>query len=776
MYAALVDDTEVTDEELTDYFHDGSIAADVVESEYEVGTGITVQRDAFGIPHVSATTDEGAFFGLGYVTAEDRLWHMDVLRHAARGELASLLGPGLVGFDRSIRRDFYSRAEYSRIFERLDERFGSDGAAIQDVIRSYSDGVNARIAEIRAGTVSRPPEYLLQGIEAEDWDPLDSVILAIFQLRSFGSGGGEELTNASLLQTLRKRLGAEEGRLAFEDLAWDNDPISYPSVPPADGSFPSQDLGAVNPKAVALPKGIRPVSSVGSSRAALENAVTLRAPSSNFMAVDGAHSETGNPLQFGGPQVGYSAPQFFMEIAVDSPGFAFRGPALPGASFGIPLGHNRDVAWSMTSGNSDLVDTRAELLCAKRNRKVTMRSNRYVFKGRCRAMTRRKETIEVKGGDSQTMTVRRTVHGPVIGRAKVGRKPVALVDQRAYWGKEFDFVVQAMPLVRNQVTSAQDFLGVLDGIPMSFNAIYSGPDGIAYAHVGRYPVRKSGVDPMLPSWGTGKWEWKGRLPFSANPQTVYPEQGWIVNWNNRPSEGWRDGDSSRWGPTHRVGYLRDSLSAHFADGGTASLAEVVDVIRDVATTDGIAYFIAEDMIAAAGETSGNDATALGLIETWVAEGADRTDRDHDGEQDHGAAVAVFDAWYDRLARAIFDDELGDAGAFGLPIAHRARPGGSSYYSDFSNYVWHLLNQPDNLRLDYCDDRSTAGTETCSEMVAATLGAAVASISEAQGGDPSTWTAPADHIVFDENGAVSVDPIPWQNRGTYNHAIEILTGN
>jgi hypothetical protein len=37
---------------------------------------------------------------------------------------------------------------------------------------------------------------------------------------------------------------------------------------------------------------------------------------------------------------------------------------------------------------------------------------------------------------------------------------------------------------------------------------------------------------------------------------------------------------------------------------------------------------------------------------------------------------------------------------------------------------------------------------------------------------SAWTWPADYIEFSVQGATGVDPIPWQNRGTYNHVIEV----
>jgi penicillin amidase len=49
---------------------------------------VTVRRDAHGVPHIEAATEDDLFVAQGYVTAQDRLWQMDMFRRHARGELA----------------------------------------------------------------------------------------------------------------------------------------------------------------------------------------------------------------------------------------------------------------------------------------------------------------------------------------------------------------------------------------------------------------------------------------------------------------------------------------------------------------------------------------------------------------------------------------------------------------------------------------------------------------------------------------------------------------
>lgn len=74
---------------------------------------------------------------------------------------------------------------------------------------------------------------------------------------------------------------------------------------------------------------------------------------------------------------------------------------------------------------------------------------------------------------------------------------------------------------------------------------------------------------------------------------------------------------------------------------------------------------------------------------------------------------------------------------------------------------------------YCDDIETDKKESCSKIVRASLKSTIAKLSKLQGSNPAAWTAPADHINFDAVGAKEIGPIPWQNRGTWNHAVEVL---
>ncbi len=71
---------------------------------------VTVERDGWGVPHIRASSVEDMVEAEGYVMAQDRLWQMDLLRRAARGELSEILGKDTLQIDKRFRTMGFSRA------------------------------------------------------------------------------------------------------------------------------------------------------------------------------------------------------------------------------------------------------------------------------------------------------------------------------------------------------------------------------------------------------------------------------------------------------------------------------------------------------------------------------------------------------------------------------------------------------------------------------------------------------------------------------------------
>ncbi|MEU6815830.1 penicillin acylase family protein [Streptomyces sp. NPDC046860] len=119
-------------------------------------------RDAWGIPHLRATSARELARAQGRVTAVDRAWQLEVERHRARGTSASFLGAPALSWDVFVRRarlDDTAR----RCFTALQRR----DPETADWVRAYVDGVNAGLSEGAA----RTPEFARAGLAPGRWEP-----------------------------------------------------------------------------------------------------------------------------------------------------------------------------------------------------------------------------------------------------------------------------------------------------------------------------------------------------------------------------------------------------------------------------------------------------------------------------------------------------------------------------------------------------------------------------------------------------------------------------
>jgi acyl-homoserine lactone acylase PvdQ len=795
LYASLIDTDDVTEGTIGGYFHSMQFMPEIIEDEYELTEGVTVYRDNFGIPHIYADSFQGASFALGYTTAEDRLWEADVFRHAARGTLSTLIGPDYLPMDIESRREGYTEEEVQKMFDDFPTKFGELGTTIQEGLQAYADGMNEYIGELVLDPSKCPAEYQALGNpcpmpDPAEWTPTDTLFVAVLQLRVFGETAGSELQNAGLYAHLVDKHGDNLGPKIYEDLLRRNDPRSPTTIPANEGRFPSQPLGETAPKSFAIPDAAEEEALADKKRTDMYKdflaGMGFRAPASNALLVSAKESKTGNPLQIGAPQVGYAVPSFFWDVAVHVSGedeAHFRGPAVPGASALVPLGRGPDYAWTLTTGYSDAVDTKVELLCEPEGGDPTVDSNGYMFKGECKAMESREETFIVKPSagspgppDVVTETFYRTQHGPVFERGQVNSKPVAFVKQRFFWKRELDSIPQFYKW-NTEVENVADFRAAASKFTMSFNSFYADHKDIGYFHVGYYPKRPKGYHPSLPTWGTGKWEWRGRQPFSSHPQKINPEQGWLANWNNKPAKAWDNYDGIKWGPIHRVQLLQDEMHRYMDGAKKAKLSDLVDVIRQAATRDTRGVYLGPKMLGAARSAAASDdkmQQAVDLVRGWVQAGAHRQNRDWtegDENEDNGPAVTIFDEWYTGLVHAIFDDEIGENGYDLVPTSIA----GESMWHDFSSFVVNLFNKRArrSLARNYCDDLSTPAKETCKDQVVKSLEAALTKLTTDQGADMAAWTTPAWWIEFGSLGLGAAEHIPWQNRGTHNHVVEVL---
>ncbi len=743
--------------------------------------GVTISRDGFGVPHIVGATRGDVSFGAGYATAEDRLFLADALRHIGRGrftEFAGALACALGAFEMDhvyARVAGYSEGELQAQIDHALALNPTLGPQVLADATEFVSGVNAYIAEARSDATKRPAEYDVLGIPLDDWRLTDVVAATVsfITVIGFGNGGGGEHENALLLRALETRYGKRQGGLLFEDLRSAEDPEAPVTT---RNRFPYLELKRRQMKrqAIALldPGSFVAADPLPAATTACPPASTARFPRgmSNWLAVTGKVAEGGVPILVGGPQTGYFAPQDLVELSLQGGGVDVRGAAVPGTPY-VVLGHTPDYAFTATSGGSDLADVRVEKVCTPPGGAP---NSGTLFKGDCQPLYRRVDTWTA-GPLTITATLERTVHGPVIGRATVDGQPVIVAVERSSFNREVESGGAFAQLDSGAAASPDAFRQVMAAVGATLNWAWVSRSDFAYFHSGLYPVRAPGVDPDLPSWGTGEWEWQGFLPATAQPFDVNPRQGFATSWNNKPARRWRAADNQfGYGAVYRNLALETRIAAAVKQAPVAA-KDVVDAMADAATVDLRGQTVAPPaLLLAKGDRTLSGAVAL--LDSWTRNGAHRRDRDGDGCYDEDAAVALMDAWYPRLVHAVFDPQL--AHFYGqIPLGFDDAPSnrnlGSAYQDGWYGYLSKVLRQAAGRRVQgrYHVLRCAGGSrKACATAVRKSLADAVAAVASAP--QPCQDHARKDDIHYSLGGLIMVPNQPWQNRPTFQQVVQI----
>ena len=791
---------DVTKETLNEYFKDATfgVLPDEIADEYSPREGVTILRDSgFGVPHVYGTTRADTMFGAGYVSAEDRLFMMDTLRHIGRGRLSEFLGASdanLASDRATYAAAGYSEEEFQAMIDRLPKLNSELGTLALEDVTAYAEGVNQYIDEARTDPSKLPAEYGALQIVPEDWKVTDTAAVASLIGSQLGVGGGKELENAAFLEALQKSgLKPRAARRVLGDFLLRDDPESTTTT--KKRFVWNTDLGKLDKASVAVPDNAAEVQE--STRAAVRppyidgpfGRIKLGFPDemSNALLVGAELSESGRPITVFGPQTGYFSPQILMELDLHGPGIDARGVGFPGISQYVLLGRGADYAWSATSASGDQVDTFAEELCDPEGGEATLESNGYMKDGECTEMYTRTDSWEAKptagGVPPETvvveMTTQRTDNGIVQARGMVGGKPVAFTSQRASFGKEVDSALTYVEIQDpERINSARDFQKAFARFTFTFNWFYLDHKDIAYQLGGTHPLRARHTQPDLPVWGTGEWEWRGNLSFKGTPKEINPAKGWMTSWNNKHAPGFRAADSRySYGPVQRVDLLDKGIKAH-KRAGKISLVDLVNVMGEAATTDLRGSHVLPWMLKALGkQTDPRLQTAVELLKEWRKAGAHRRDKDLDGAYENSPAIALMDAWWEPALDAVFRPTLGDAYEL-IPTTHHDAPGplGSAFNGGLYGHIQKDLRTVLGKKVrgkfsrEYCGKGSL---KACRAALTASLDAAVKALEEEFGADPATWDADeaGDQIDFRTVGLQDQPNMQWQNRPTFQQVLE-----
>jgi penicillin amidase len=492
---------------------------------------VEVLRDEWGIPHIYARNTNDLFFAQGYVTAQDRLWQMEMWRRWHEGRLAEIFGPEAFEYDARTRlmmfRGPWDATEWTS--------YHPDG---EQIFTAYANGVNAFIEQ---NADNLPVEFKLTGIRPDPWTAR-TVVLRWAQV-ALSSVRGHGINELQLAMNVA-RFGAQEAnRRATPDPM---EPLQVPvgldvklitqevlnAARAGDGDPFTEDLPTlevIEPYKALMPK-------VRTAR--VSGPWDPADAGSNNWVMSGARTPSGIPILANDPHRRIEMPALRYFTHLVAPGWNVLGGSEP-PFVGINAGHNERMAWGFTFAGTDMVDLYMEELNPDNPNMVRWQEGweplRVIH-----------EEIRVKGGAPRNVELKFSRHGPVFyvdttnRRAYAVRSAVQEPGTAAYLGS---FRLAQAP-------SCKDFFdrAMYWKVP-THNLICGDADGNIALQVSGLTPDRDGWNGRLPVPGTGKYEWKG---FRNDlPREMNPARGYIATANDN---------------THPPGYKGRPVFYHSTDG------------------------------------------------------------------------------------------------------------------------------------------------------------------------------------------------------------------
>jgi penicillin G amidase len=581
---------------------------------------VTVERDNWGVPHIRAGSLEDAVEAQGYVVAQDRLWQMDILRRASRGQLSEILGKATLKIDKDFRNLNFGRAAERDLQLMTPES--------RRLLEAYARGVNQFIAQHQE---TLPMEFALLKYKPEPWQPTDSLVLTGYMYRTLTDTREREMQRAIVTAKVGSELAKD---LYSDESSMDHFMVGDPNVKEkaatdSDSDENDDDDDQMDPEDVLKASLAHPdlqgaisqpdltayfASQVKQWLNASQHDIRGTLGSNNWV-VSGAHTATGKPLLANDTHLELTIPPIWYELHMTAPGWNVKGITFPGAPL-IIIGHNDRIAWGFTNNGADVLDLYIETM-------NPANPDEYRVNGKWQKADVFDEVIHVKGEPDEHMRLVVTRHGPVLWQEETDKsyavkwtalEPGGLANSYNWLGHAKNWK-QFRELMKQVWGPAQ-------------NAVYADVDGnIGYIVAARIPVRKKGHGEVPVPGDTDDYEWTGYIPFDQLPQSYNPESGFIVTANARMAgPNYKPYLTDRWEEPYRTARIYDLLH----DKHDLRPEDMLKVQADTYSYPHL--FIAEQLAAAAKFAAPKDARAQKLIQQA---------RDWNGIADSNSSVVSF---------------------------------------------------------------------------------------------------------------------------------------
>ncbi len=567
---------------------------------------VQVYRDEFGVPHIYAQTEADLYRAAGFVTAQDRLWQLDLNRRIAAGRLAEIFGAAAIETDRFIRLWGFARTGR--------EITAALSPPSRMALAAYTQGVNAFIESHRDRL---PIEFSLLNYQPETWQMEDSA--AYIRLMAWRLSFSWYVD--PVLSELLQEFGEEKAREVFPDFPKDGALIIQPSVKPFWTQLENfLDNGLALREFLGIHSG-----QVGS----------------NSWVVSGQKSECGKPLLANDPHLELTAPSIWYEMHLSCGELNVIGVSLVGAP-GILIGHNEDIAWGLTNGMLDDVDFYIEQINPEN-------PNQYQDGKAWRDFQIIEEEIAVRDSTPIKMQIKVSRNGPIISDFHPVFKDSGQVVAMRWTGQQPSDELAALVKIQKAKSWAEFTEAVRHFRVPAQNFIFASASGdIGYYLGGAIPIRKqtSGIFPHN-GWEQ-KGQWSEYVPFEKQPHVFNPPENYIVTANNKiVDERYPFYLTNLWEPASRANRIHEILSSK----EKLSLADFRALQMDVVSN------YAQNMLTLILETvkaqlDANSQPELQTIYDFLKE--------WDGkESSESIAASLFNAFVLRLIENTFKDEMGE---------------------------------------------------------------------------------------------------------------------
>lgn len=620
---------------------------------------VEVVRDEAGVPHIFAATDHDAFFAMGYVHAQDRLWQMEFQRRVGAGRLSEVLGDATLSTDKFLRTvGFYRSAKTA--FDALDTQTQAD-------LQAYAAGVNTWLDEKHP----LPVEFLILGFKPEPWTVYDSMVWAKMMSWDLGGNYSEELLRTRVAQAVGESRAAE----------------LLPQYP-ADGAT----IVAKNNLSTEMANALLTVDNV------LRNDFNLGGLDigSNNWVVSGDLTESGLPLLANDPHLGTRIPSIWYLAEVQGDNLHVTGASFPGLPF-FPIGHNDSIAWGVTNLGPDVQDLYLERINPQN-------PNQYEVNGEWVDMNIIEEPIYVKGQDDPILwAARSTRHGPLISDV-TDSAPTSVAMQWTALTPD-DTTTQAFVAV-NYAKNWDEFTTALEKfIAPAQNFVYADTEGnIGYYAPGTIPIRSKGDGSIpVPGW-TDDYQWVDQIPFNELPHSFNPSAGFIATANNRAvADDYPYFITNGWTPPYRAQRITDLIQQMSSHGEKISVADMSAIQADQISLQ------VDDLLPlllAIQPADKRQAQALEYLQVWNAD----TSVD-------SIATTIYQAWLMELERVILEDDL--SGNLYDDFVARQHPVFLQNIVNDPDTVWcdNILTTPKET----CVDAASAALDDALDLLAESLG-------------------------------------------------------